>query len=132
MERIDKLEHEKNSRISKLENALSESMEREAEAAQVHKEADSSQEKDKISLQQSIIELQQGYAELQAELESSQAAAVLNLEGDRTQLRQIEARQLGIIDRLSMESDQHSQVMSHLESDLQSYRKLDEEHRGQS
>jgi myosin protein heavy chain len=131
MERIDKLEHEKNSRdtfISKLENALSEAMEREAEAAQVHKQADSSQEKDKVSLQQSIIELQQGYAELQAELESSQAA-VLSLEGDRTQLRQIEARQLEIINRLSMESDQHSQVMSHLESDLRSYRKLDEEQR---
>lgn len=131
MERIDKLEHEKNSRdtfISKLENALSEAMEREAEAAQGHKEADSLHEKDKSSLQQSIIELQQGYAELQAELESSQAA-VLGLEGDRTQLRQIEARQLEIIDRLSVESDQHSQVMSRLESDLRSYRNLDEEHR---
>ncbi|KAG2350885.1 hypothetical protein BDR05DRAFT_49997 [Suillus weaverae] len=131
MERIDKLEHEKNSRdtfISKLESALSEAMEREAEAAQVHKEADSSQEKDKVSLQQSIIELQQGYAELQAELETSQAA-VLSLEGDRTQLRQIEARQLEIIDRLSVESDQHSQVVSHLESDLRSYRNIDEEHR---
>ncbi|KAG2747694.1 hypothetical protein P692DRAFT_20664748, partial [Suillus brevipes Sb2] len=69
------------------------------------------QEKDKVSVQQSIIEL--GYAELQAELESSQAA-VLSLEGDRTQLRQIEARQLEIINRLSMESDQHSQVMSRL------------------
>ncbi|KAG1885987.1 hypothetical protein F4604DRAFT_1877944 [Suillus subluteus] len=104
MERIDKLEHEKNSRdtfISKLENALSEAMEREAEAAQ-----------DEASLQQSIIELQQGYAELQAELD---------LEGDRTQLRQVEARQLEIIDRLSVESDQHSQVMSRLEN-------LDEEH----
>ncbi|KAG2739011.1 hypothetical protein P692DRAFT_20882121 [Suillus brevipes Sb2] len=69
----------------------------------------SEQEKDKVSVQQSIIEL--GYAELQAELvsESSQAA-VLSLEGDRTQLRQIEARQLEIINRLSMESDQHSQV----------------------
>jgi hypothetical protein len=71
----------------------------------------SEQEKDKVSVQQSIIEL--GYAELQAELESSQAA-VLSLEGDRTQLRQIEARQLEIINRLSMESDQHSQVMSRL------------------
>jgi hypothetical protein len=70
----------------------------------------SEQEKDKVSVQQSIIEL--GYAELQAELESSQAA-VLSLEGDRTQLRQIEARrQLEIINHLSMESDQHSQVMS--------------------
>lgn len=131
MERIDKLEHEKNSRdtfISKLENALGEAMEREAEADRVHKEADSMYEKDKVSLQQSIIELQQGYAELQAELESSQAA-VLSLEGDRTQLRQIEARQLEIIDRLSVESDQHSQVMSRLESDLRSYRNLDEEHR---
>jgi myosin protein heavy chain len=131
MERIDKLEHEKNSRdtfISKLENALSEAMEREAEAAQVHKEADSLHEKDRVSLQQSIIELQQGYAELQAELESSQAA-VFSLEGDRSQLRQTEARQLEIIDRLSMESDQHSQVMSRLESDLRSYRNLEEEHR---
>ncbi|KAG2367720.1 hypothetical protein BDR07DRAFT_1350603 [Suillus spraguei] len=131
MERIDKLEHEKNSRdtfISKLENALGEATEREAQAAQVHKEAHSSYEKDKVSLQQSIVELQQGYAELQAELESSRAA-VLSLEGDRTQLRQIEARQLEIIDRLSVESDQHSQAMSHLESDLRSYRNLDEEHR---
>ncbi|KAG1774043.1 hypothetical protein EV702DRAFT_1180990 [Suillus placidus] len=103
MERIDKLEHEKNSRdtfISKLET----------EAAQVHKEADSSQEKDKL------------------QQETSQAV-VLSLEGDRTQLRQIEARQLEIIDRLSVESDQHSQVMSHLESDLRSYRNIDEEHR---
>lgn len=131
MERIDKLEHEKTSRdafISKLENALSEAVEREAEAAQTRKEADSLHEKDKVSLQQSIVELQQGYAELQAELESSQAA-VLNLEGDRAQLRKIEARQLEVIDRLSVESDQHSQVMSHLESDLRSYRNLDEEHR---
>lgn len=131
MERIDKLEHEKNSRdtfISKLENALGEAMEREAQAAQVHKEAHLSHEKDKVSLQQSITELQQGYSELQAELESSRAA-VLSLEGDRTQLRQIEARQLEIIDRLSVESDQHSQAMSHLESDLRSYRNLDEEHR---
>ncbi|KAG2739903.1 hypothetical protein P692DRAFT_20956694 [Suillus brevipes Sb2] len=130
MERIDKLEHEKNSRdtfISKLENALSEAMEREAEAAQVHKQADSSQEKDKVSLQQSIIELQQGYAELQAELESSQAAAVLNLEGDRTQLRQIEARQLGIIDRLSMESDQHSQSIFEPSSDEAAPRSPDDE-----
>ncbi|KAG2155647.1 hypothetical protein DEU56DRAFT_317144 [Suillus clintonianus] len=131
MERIDKLEHEKNSRdtfISKLELALSEAVDREAEAAQVQKEANSSQEKDTVSLQQSIIELQQGYAELQAELESSQAA-VLSLEGDRTQLRQIEGRQLEIIDRLSVESNQHSQAMSLLESDLRSYRKLAEEHR---
>ncbi|KAG0707550.1 hypothetical protein DFH29DRAFT_1055563 [Suillus ampliporus] len=131
MERIDKLEHEKNSRdtfISKLEVALNEAMEREAEAAKVQKEADSSQEKDKVSLQQSIVELQQGYAELQTELESSQAA-VLSLEGDRTQLRQIEARQLDIINRLSVESDQHSQAMSQLESDLRSYRNVDEEHR---
>ncbi|KAG1754798.1 uncharacterized protein EDB91DRAFT_1095641 [Suillus paluster] len=129
MERIDKLEHEMNSRdtfISKLELALNEAMEREAEAAKAHKESGTSQEKDKVSLQQAIVELQQGYAELQAELESSQAA-VLTLEGDRTQLRQIEARQLEIIDRLSVESDQHSQAMSRLESDLRSYRNLEEE-----
>ncbi|KAG2138659.1 uncharacterized protein EDB93DRAFT_1338977 [Suillus bovinus] len=78
MERIDKLEYEKNSRevfISKLENALSEATEREAEAAQTRKEADSLHEKDNVSLQQSIAELQQGYAELQTELESSQMAA---------------------------------------------------------
>lgn len=131
MEQIDKLEHEKNSRdafIAKLELALNEATDREAEEAKAQKDANSSQEKDKVSLQQAIAELQQGYAELQTELESSQAA-VLSLEGDRTQLRQIEARQLEIIDRLSTESHQHSQAMSHMESDLRSYRTLAEEHR---
>ncbi|OAX42673.1 hypothetical protein K503DRAFT_790018 [Rhizopogon vinicolor AM-OR11-026] len=131
MEQIDKLEHEKNSRdtfIAKLELALGEATEREAEAAKAQKDTNSVQEKDKVSLQQTVAELQQGYAELQDELESSQAA-VLSLEGDRTQLRQIEARQLEIIDRLSTESHQHSQAMSHLESELRSHRNHDEEHR---
>jgi len=130
MEQIDKLEHERNSRdafIVKLESALSEATEREAEAAKAQKDANSLQQKDKVSLQQTVTELQQGYAELQAELETSRAA-VLSLEGDRTQLRQIEARQLEIIDRLSTESHQHSQAMSHLESKLQSYRTFVEEH----
>lgn len=39
-------------------------MDREAEAAQVQKEVNSSQEKDTVLLQQLITELQQGYAEL--------------------------------------------------------------------
>lgn len=131
MERIDKLEHEKNSRdafIVKLELALGEATEREAEAAKAQKDVNSLQEKDKVSLQLSVAELQRGYGELQAELESSRAA-VLGLESDRTQLRQIEARQLEIIDRLSTESHQHSQAMIHLESELRSYRNLVEEHR---
>ncbi|KAG2744199.1 hypothetical protein P692DRAFT_20877927 [Suillus brevipes Sb2] len=50
--------------ISKLKLARCESMDREADAAQVQKEVNSWQEKDTVSLQQSIIELQQGYAEL--------------------------------------------------------------------
>ncbi|KIL01009.1 hypothetical protein PAXRUDRAFT_185011 [Paxillus rubicundulus Ve08.2h10] len=129
MEQIERLEHDKNSRdtlISKLETALNEGSEREAEAATLRKEADTLREKDKQSLQQTIADLQQGCSMLEAELQSSQAAAQL-LESECTQMRQSEMRQADLSNWSNAEARRREEEISQLDSALASSRKNEAE-----
>ncbi|KAG9314002.1 hypothetical protein JVU11DRAFT_4780 [Chiua virens] len=125
MEQIEKLEHEKRSRdtlISRLEIALSEGTEREAEAAKLRKESDMLREKDKHSLQQSVADLQRGYSLLEAELQSAQAT-VKTFETERTRMRQTEVRQADLGNRMTAEARRREEEISQLESVLASSRK---------
>lgn len=129
MEQIERLEYEKRSRdtlISKLEMALNEGTEREAEAAKLRREADALREKDNHSLQQSVAELQRGYSLLEAELRSAQAT-VKTLETERTRMRQAETRQADLSNRMNAEARRREEEISQLESALASSRKNEAE-----
>lgn len=131
LDQIEQLEHDKKSRdtlISKLEIALNEGTEREAEAAMLKRESDHLREKDVTSLQQTIADLQRGYAVLEAELQTSQAA-VHTLETERTKMRQVEIRQADLSNRLSAESRRRAEELAQLESELVSQRNIEQEQR---
>lgn len=129
MEQIDRLEHEKRSRdtlISKLEMALNEGTEREAEAAKLRKESDALREKDNHSLQQSVADLQRGYSLLEAELQAAQAT-VKTLETERTRTRQAEVRQADFSNRMDVEARRREEEITQLESALASSRRNETE-----
>ena len=129
MEQIERLEHEKRSRdtlISKLEMALSEGTEREAEAAKLRRASDAHREKDSQSLQQSVAELQRGYSLLEAELQSAQATVKI-LETERTRMRQTEVRQADLSNRMNAEARRREEEISQLGSALDSSRKNEAE-----
>ncbi|KAI9570207.1 hypothetical protein HD554DRAFT_390862 [Boletus coccyginus] len=129
MEQIERLEHEKRSRdtlITKLEMALNEGTEREAEEAKLRRESDAHRKKDNQSLQQSVEDLQRGYSLLEAELQSAQAT-VKTLETERTRMRQIEVRQADLSNRMNTEARHREEDISQLESALASSRKNEAE-----
>ncbi|KAI6112489.1 hypothetical protein EDD16DRAFT_1693881 [Pisolithus croceorrhizus] len=131
LDQIERLEHDRKSRdtlISKLEIALNEGTEREAEAARLKRESDLSWEKDVTSLQQTIADLQRGYAVLEAELQSSQTTVHV-LEAKHTKMRQVEMRQADLSSRLSAESRRRDEELVHLESELVSQRNIEQEQR---
>lgn len=131
LDEIERLEHDRKSRdtlISKLEIAVNEGTEREAEAAKLKHESDLSWEKDVTSLQQTIADLQRGYAVLEAELQSSQTT-VHALEAKHTKMRQVEMRQADLSNRLSAESRRRDEELVHLESELVSQRNIEQEQR---
>ena len=125
MEQIERLEHEKRSRdtlISKLEMALNEGTEREAEAAKLRRESDVLREKDSHSMQQSVADLQRGYSLLEAEFQSAQAT-VKTLEAERIRMRQAEVRQADTSNRMNAEARRREEEISQLESALASSRR---------
>ena len=129
MEQIERLEHEKRSRdtlISKLEMALSEGTEREAEEAQLRRVSDALREKDNTSLQQSVADLQRGYSLLEAELQSAQAT-VQTLETERARTRQTEVRQADLSNRMNTEARRREEEISQLGFALDSSRKNEAE-----
>ena len=131
LEQIERLEHDKKSRdtlISKLEIALNEGVEREAEAAKLKRDSDLLREKEITSLQQTVNDLQRGYATLEIELQESQAA-VHALEAERTKMRQAEMRRADLSNRLSAESRRKEEEISHLEAELVSQRNIEQEQR---
>ncbi|KAL4070562.1 hypothetical protein J3A83DRAFT_4095063 [Scleroderma citrinum] len=131
LDQIERLEHDKKSRdtlISRLEIALNEGTEREAEAAKLKRESDLLRERDITSLQQTVTDLQRGYAVLEVELQESQTA-VHTLEAERTKMRQAEMRQTDLSNRLSVETRRKEEEISHLETELVSQRNIDQEQR---
>ncbi|KAG6332093.1 hypothetical protein ID866_6996 [Astraeus odoratus] len=131
LEQIERLEHDRKSRddlISKLEIALNEGAEREAEATKLKNESDSLREKDTTSLQQTITDLQRGYVTLEAELQASQAA-VHALEAERSKMRQTEMRQADLSNRLSVDARRRQEELAHLEAELVSQRNVEHEQR---
>ena len=129
MEQIEGLEHEKRSRdtlITKLEMALNEGTEREAEAAKLRKESEVLREKDNLSLQQTVADLQRGYSLLEIELQSAKAT-VKTMETDRTRMRQAEVRQADISNLMGAEARRREEEISQLESALASSRKNEAE-----
>ena len=129
MEQIEGLEHGKRSRdalISKLEVALNEGTEREAEAAKLHKESDTLRDKDNRSLQQGVADLQHGYTLLEAELASAQAT-IKSFETERTRMRQTEVQHADISHRMSADARRREQDVAQLESALASARKNEAE-----
>ena len=131
LEQIESLEHDKKSRdtlISKLEIALNEGTEREAEAAKLKRESDLLREKDITSLQRTVNDLQRGYATLEGEFQESQAA-VHAMEAERTKMRQAEMRQADLSNRLSTETRRKEEEIAHLETELVSQRNIEHEQR---
>lgn len=131
LEKVEKLEYEKRSCdtvISKLEIALHEGTEREAEAAKLKRELELSWAKDKASLQQTSAELQRGYDALEAELKDSQTA-VHAFEAEQTKMRQAEMRQADLSNRLASESRRRQEQFAHLESNLLTQQTVTEEQR---
>ncbi|KAI6136269.1 hypothetical protein F5141DRAFT_1185300 [Pisolithus sp. B1] len=122
LNQIERLEHDRKSRdtlISKLEIALNEGTEREAEVAKLKRESD-------LSLEKDVTSFAANYRRLATR---SSQTTVHVLEAKHTKMRQVEMRQADLSSRLSAESRRRDEELVHLESELVSQRNIEQEQR---
>lgn len=111
--------------IAQLELALEELREKHESAEDKRRELDTALEKERTSSQMSATELQKGYSALQKELDELRATT-RNLEGERSEYRQLASRHLQEVDRLSASAQTHSDQIASLRRELDE-RKQDQE-----
>lgn len=128
-EKVDSLTRNLRARddtIAQLEASLEELRDKHADAEGKRRELDTVLEKERSSSQESASESQQAYSALQEELEELRTTA-RNLEGERSEYRQMASKHLQEVDRLNASSHSYADQLASLRREFDEQKQAQEE-----